>query len=97
MFYTDEFTSYSEAQRHGKHVPINHQETFGVGRAPHRRDRGVLEPRQATVPARPGVDPRNFPLYLAAYEFRYNHRGEHLMTLSYDRLIRTTVPTKTQP
>ncbi|MFO0797834.1 MAG: transposase [Gemmataceae bacterium] len=44
-----------------------------------------------------GVDSGNFPLYLAEYEFRYNHRGEHLMDLLYDRMIRPTIPTQTVP
>ena len=44
-----------------------------------------------------GVEPGNVPLYRAEYEFRYNHRGEHFLTLLYDRLIRTTIPAQTQP
>ncbi len=29
VFYTDEFTSYIVVKSHGKHVPVNHQETQG--------------------------------------------------------------------
>lgn len=97
VFYTDEFTSYNDVKRHGKHVPINHQETFGVGRAHINGIEGFWSYAKRLYRHVHGVDPENFPLYLAEYEFRYNHRGEHLMTLLYDRLIRATVPTRTQP
>lgn len=33
VFCTDEFTSYNGVRSHGKHVPVSHQETFGVGAA----------------------------------------------------------------
>lgn len=33
VFYTDEFASYNDVKSHGKHVPINHKETFGAGAA----------------------------------------------------------------
>jgi transposase len=34
------------------------------------------------------VDRENFPVYLAEYEFRYNHRDEHLVTILFEALIR---------
>ena len=34
-----------------------------------------------------GVDRENFPAYLVEYEFRYNHRDEHLPGILYKALI----------
>ena len=97
VFYTDGFTSDNDVRRHGKHVPVNHQEAFAVGRAHINGIEGFWSFAKRLYRHVHGVDPGNFPAYLAEYEFRYNHRGEHLMDLLYDRLIRPTVPTRTQP
>ncbi|MFO0796135.1 MAG: IS1595 family transposase [Gemmataceae bacterium] len=97
VFYTDEFTSYNDVQRHGKHVPVNHQEAFAVGRAHINGIEGFWSFAKRLYRHVHGVDSGNFPLYLAEYEFRYNHRGEHLMDLLYDRMIRPTIPTQTVP
>jgi transposase len=97
VFYTDEFASYNDVRSHGKHVPIDHQEAFGVGAAHINGIEGFWSFAKRLYRHVHGVDPGNFPVYLAEYEFRYNHRGEHLMTLLYDHLIRATVPTRTMP
>ncbi len=97
VFYTDEFARYQDLKRHGKHVPIDHQETFGIGAAHINGIEGFWSFAKRLYRHVHGVEPGNFPLYLAEYEFRYNHRGEHLMTLLYDRLIRAAVPTRNQP
>jgi len=88
VFYTDEFTSYNDVQSHGKHVPINHQETFGVGAAHINGIEGFWSFAKRLYRHVHGVDRENFPLYLAEYEFRYNHRSDHLLTLLFDRLYR---------
>lgn len=88
VFYTDEFTSYNDVKSHGKHVPVNHQETFGVGVAHINGIEGFWSFAKRLYRHVHGVDPENFPLYLAEYAFRYNHRGEHLLTLLFDRLYR---------
>ena len=97
VFYTDEFASYQDLKSHGQHVPIDHQETFGIGAAHSNGIEGFWISAERLYRHVHGVEPGNFPLDLAEYEFRYNHRGEHLMTLLYDCLIRTAVPTRTQP
>ena len=94
---SDEFASYNDVKSHGQHVPVNHQETFGVGVAHSNGIEGFWSSAERLYRHVHGVDPGNFPLDLAEYEFRYIHRGEHLMTLLYDRLIRATVPTQTPP
>src|ERR1700712_2925329 len=33
VFYTDEFTSYNDLSRYGKHVPIDHTKTYAIGPA----------------------------------------------------------------
>jgi len=88
VFYTDEFTSYNEVKSHGKHAPVSHQETFGAGRAHINGIEGFWSFAKRLYRHVHGVDPENFPLYLAEYEFRYNHRGDHLLTLLFDRLYR---------
>lgn len=39
-----------------------------------------------------GVEPENFPLYLVEYEFRYNHRNDHLLSLLFAALVRPDIP-----
>ena len=97
VFYTDEFASYQDLKSHGKHVPIDHQETCGIGAAHINGIEGFWSFAKRLYRHAHGVEAGNFPLYLAEYEFRYNHRGEHLMTLLYNCLIRATVPTQTMP
>lgn len=88
VFYTDEFVSYKDLARFGKHVPIDHQETFGVGPAHINGLEGFWSYAKRLHRHCHGVTPGLFPLYLAEYEFRYNHRHEHLLTTLFDRLYR---------
>ena len=93
VFYTDEFTSYNEVACFGKHVPIDHQETFGMAGAHINGIEGFWSFAKRLYRQVHGVAPSNFPLYLAEYEFRYNHREEHLLTILFERLIQTPIPT----
>jgi transposase len=88
VYYTDEFTSYHDLKHHGKHVPINHQETFADGAAHINGIEGFWSYAKQLYRNCHGVDAANFPLYLVEYEFRYNHRDDHLVTLLFDRLYR---------
>jgi transposase len=88
VFYTDEFLSYNEVHSHGKHVPVNHQETFAEGAAHSNGIEGFWSFAKRLYRHVHGVDRENFPLYLAEYEFRYNHRNDHLLTLLFERLYR---------
>ncbi|MBY0512574.1 MAG: hypothetical protein K2P78_01525, partial [Gemmataceae bacterium] len=90
-------TRWPSRTSHGKHVPINHQETFGIGVAHINGIEGFWSYAERLYRHVHGVGPGNVPLDLAEYESRYDHRGEHLMTLLDDHLIRTAVPTQTQP
>jgi transposase len=81
VFYTDEFTSYNDLARFGKHVPIDHGEEFADGAAHINGIEGFWSYAKRLHRLCHGVDRENFPLYLAEYEFRYNHRDEHLLTL----------------
>ena len=88
VFYTDEFTSYKDLERYGKHVPVNHQETFAEGPAHINGIEGFRSfAKQLHRPCR-GVARENFPRYLAEYEVRYNHRDDHLLTVLFEELIR---------
>ena len=73
--------------RYGKHVPVNHQETFGVGAAHINGIEGFWSFAKRLYRQVHGVDRDHFPLYLAEYEFRYNHRDEHLPTILFEALI----------
>lgn len=86
VFYTDEFASYNDLCRFGKHVPINHQEVFARGRAHINGIEGFWSFAKALHRQTRGVDAANFPAYLAEYEFRYNHRGDDLLAVLYERL-----------
>lgn len=88
VFYTDEFTSYNDVSRFGKHVPVNHQETFGVGPARVNGIEGFWSFAKRLYRQVHGVDRDHFPLYLSEYEFRYNHRDEHLPTILFEALFR---------
>ncbi len=88
VFYTDEFTSDNDVSRFGKHVPVNHQETFGVGPAHISGIEGFWSFAKRLYRQAHGVDREHFPLDLAEYEFRYNHRHEHLPTVLFEALIR---------
>lgn len=88
VFDTDEFTSYNDLERFGKHVPINHRETYARGRDPINGIEGFWSYAKQLWRNCHGVDPDNLPLYLPEYEFRYNHREDHLPTILFDRLLR---------
>ena len=86
VFYTDEFVSYNDLSRYGKHVPIDHGVEFADGEAHINGIEGFWSFAKRLHRLCHGVDRENFPVSLAEYEFRYNHRGDHLLTILYDRL-----------
>ena len=88
VFYTDEFTSYNDLSRFGKHVPIDHGEVFADGPAHINGIEGFWSYAKRLHRLCHGVDRENFPAYLAEYEFRYNHRDDHLLTILLDRLYK---------
>ena len=87
VFYTDEFSSYNDLSRFGKHVPIDHGEVFADGPAHIKGIEGFRSYAKRLHRLCHGVDRDNFPLYLAEYEFRYNHREEHLPSILFEALI----------
>lgn len=87
VFYTDEFGSYNDVAQFGKHVPVNHQETFADGPAHINGIEGFWSYAKRLYRLCHGVDRDHFPLYLQEYEFRYNHRDEHLLTTLFEALI----------
>ncbi len=89
IFYTDEFVSYKDLSRYGKHVPIDHQETVAEGSAHINGIEGFWSYAKRLHRLCHGVDRDNFPLYLAEYEYRYNHRDEQLLSILFDRLYKT--------
>ncbi len=88
VFYTDEFTSYNDLSRFGKHVPIDHSETYAEGPAHINGLEGFWSYAKGLHRPCHGVDRENFPVYLAEYEFRYNHRHDHLITILFEAVIR---------
>lgn len=88
VFFTGEFTSSNDLERFGKHVPINHRETYGQGQLHINGIEGVWSYAKQLWRNCRGVDPEYLPLHLAEYEFRYHHREEHLPTILFDRLFR---------
>jgi transposase len=92
VFYTDEFTSYKDLAKYGKHVPVNHPETFGIGPAHINGIEGFWSFAKRLYRHVHGVEPENFPLYLVEYEFRYSHRNDHLLSLLFAALVRPDIP-----
>lgn len=88
VYYTDEFTSYNDLARLGKHVPIDHGEVFADGEAHINGIEGFWSYAKRPHRLCHGVDRESFPLYLAEYEFRYNHRDDHLLTILFNRLYK---------
>ena len=93
VFYTDEFTSYRDLEQFGKHVPVNHQEVFVEGLAHINGIEGFWSYAKRLYRLCHGVDRENFPLHLAEYEFRYNHRHESLPDNLFEALVRPGIPT----
>ncbi len=91
VFYTDEFVSYNDLSRYGKHVPIDHGVEFADGEAHINGIEGFWSYAKRLHRLCHGVDRENFPVYLAEYEFRYNHRDDHLLTILFDRLYRPQI------
>ena len=91
VFYTDEFVSYNGLSRFGKHVPIDHRAEFAAGAAHINGIEGFWSYAKRLHRLCHGVDRDNFPVYLAEYEFRYNHRDDHLLTILFDRLYRPQI------
>lgn len=87
VFYTDEFVSYNDPSRYGKHVPIDHREEFADGAAHINGIEGFGSFAKRLHRLCHGVDRENFPVYLAEDEFRYHHRNEHLPTILFAALI----------
>ncbi len=87
VYYTDEFTSYNDLSRLGKHVPIDHGEVFADGDAHINGIEGFWSYAKRLHRLCHGVDRENFPLYLAEYEFRYTHRAEHLPSIPFRAVI----------
>ena len=87
-FNTDAFTSYNDLERFGKHVPVNHQEAFGVGPAHIDGIEGFGSFAERLSRQVHGVDREHFPLSLGEDEFRYNHRDEHRPPIRFAARIR---------
>jgi transposase len=88
---TDAFISYNDLSRFGKHVPVDHREGFADGEAHINGIEGSWSYAKRLHRLCHGVDRDNFPVYLAEYEFRYNHRDDHLLGLLFDRLCRPEI------
>src|SRR3954463_5784036 len=87
VFYTDEFTSYNDLSRFGKHVPIDHGVEFADGPAHINGIEGFWSYAKRLHRLCHGVDRDNFPTYLVEYDFRDNHRGDHPPTILFEALI----------
>ncbi len=91
VFSTDEFASDNDLSRYGKRVPIDHGVEFADGEAHIDGIEGSWSYAKRLHRLCHGVDRENFPVYLAEYEFRYNHRDDHLLTILFDRLYRPQI------
>ena len=94
VYYTDEFKSYRDLKRFGKHLPVNHSKTFGNRRSHINGIEGFWSFAKHLHYKTRGVDPGNFPQYLQEYEFRYNHRQDDLLATLYEHIIKPATSAK---
>lgn len=94
VFYTDEFQSYRDLSSYGKHLPIDHQKTYVEGRRHINGIEGFWSYAKQMFLRTHGVDPENFPLYLAEYQFRYNHRRDDLLTVIFSEFLWPKIASK---
>jgi transposase len=85
VFYTDEFQSNRDLGSYGKHLPIDHQKTYVEGFWSYAKQMFLRTH---------GVDPENFPLYLAEYQYRYNHRRDDLLALLFIQFLWPKIASK---
>lgn len=95
VYYTDEFKSYRDLKRYGKHLPVNHSKTFSNKRSHINGIEGFWSFAKHLHSKTRGVAKDNFPLYLSEYEFRYNHRHDDLLGLLYEHIILPAASAKT--
>lgn len=88
VYFTDEWKSYHDLKAYGKHLPITHSSTFARGRTHINGIEGFWSFAKSLHHKFHGVRLENFPDYLLEYEFRYNHRNEHLITLLGNAFLR---------
>jgi transposase len=75
VYYTDSFRSYASLSRFGKHLKVDHGQTFVTGNRQHINGiEGFWSYAKRLLAKYNGVTPRNFPLYLKEIEWRFNHR-----------------------
>ena len=92
--FTDEFSGSIDLKSHGKHLPVNPQVAFRSGASHSNGIEGFWSFAKGWHRQTHGVDPDNFPRYLRAYEFRFNHRHDDLRDLLYRLAIQTNLPLK---
>ena len=78
VFYTDTFRSYRSVKQYGKHLPVNHTQTFGKGRVHINGIEGFWSFAKERLAKYHGVDSSLFWLYLKEQEFRCNYRNQNL-------------------
>lgn len=94
VYYTDSFTSYNDLDKYGKHLTINHQDTFVDKENKQNHTNGIegfwsfAKERMAKYH---GVKSENFESYLKEIEFRYNYRKvdifEKILQIYYEGLL----------
>ncbi|WP_447976980.1 IS1595 family transposase [Candidatus Nitrospira bockiana] len=92
VFYTDRFSSYKSLRRYGKHLPVDHGQTY-VQRGRHylRHINGIegfWSYAKERLRKYHGVSRLHFPLYLKEMEFRFNHRRDDLFELLGTHLLK---------
>ena len=95
--HTDEFGGHNDRKRHGQHRPVNPPVAFKTGASHSNGSEGCWSFAKGGHRQTRGVAPDNFPLYLRAYEFRFNHRHDDLTDLLCRLVRRPKLPLKPYP
>jgi transposase len=94
VYYTDSFKSYNDLDKFGKHLVINHQETF-VDKENKQNHTNGIEGFWSYAKERMlkyhGVKADNFESYMKEIEFRYNYRKvdifEKILQIYYESFL----------
>ena len=86
VFYTDTFKSYRSLKKYGKHLAVNHQESYANGRRHINGIEGFGSFAKERLAKYHGVDASRFWLYLKEQEFRFHYRNKDIFGTLKKRL-----------
>lgn len=93
VFYTDKFKSYNSLKFYRKHLTIDHQNRFAMGKNHINGLEGFWSYAKERLLKYHGVSKNNFKLYLKEIEFRYNNRDKNMFNLFCEIILNLNINT----